>query len=94
MRESPALDVIHLLRGKGADVVYHDPFVPSIADDEWSLKCVPDLMDEVKMADAVVIITNHKAYDYAAILAASNLIIDTRNALGAAGRDNPKVVRL
>lgn len=94
MRESPALDVIHLLKSKGADVVYHDPFVPSITDDEWSLKCVPDLMAEVKTVDAVVIITNHKAYDYAAILTASKLIIDTRNALGAAGRDNPKVVRL
>ena len=94
MRESPALDVIHLLKGKGADVVYHDPFVPSISHDEWSLKCVPDLMAEVKTTDAVVIITNHKVYDYSAILAASKLIIDTRNALGAAGRDNPKVVRL
>ncbi len=94
MRESPALDVIHLLKGKGADVVYHDPFVTSISHDDWSLKCVPDLMAEVKTTDAVVIITNHKVYDYAAILAASKLIIDTRNALGAAGRDNPKVVRL
>ena len=75
-------------------MVYHDPYVPSISHDEWSLKCVPDLMAEVKTADAVVIITNHKAYDYAAILAASKLIIDTRNALGTAGRDNPKVVRL
>jgi len=94
MRESPALDVIHLLRQKGADVVYHDPYVPAISHDEWSLKCVPDLMSEVKKADAVVIITNHKSYDYAGILAAAQLIIDTRNALGASGRDNPKVVRL
>jgi UDP-N-acetyl-D-glucosamine dehydrogenase len=94
MRESPALDVVHLLKGKGADVVYHDPYVPSISHEEWSLNCVPDLMAEVKRSDAVVIITNHKAYDYAAILAAAKLIIDTRNALGASGRDNPKVVRL
>jgi UDP-N-acetyl-D-glucosamine dehydrogenase len=94
VRESPALDVIHLLQEKGADVVYHDPYVPSIAHDEWSLKCVSDLMAEVKKADAIVIITNHKSYDYSAILAAANLIIDTRNALGASGRDNPKVVRL
>ena len=64
MRESPALDVIHLLRQKGADVVYHDPFVPTISHDEWSLSCVPDLMAEVAKADAVVIITNHKDYDY------------------------------
>lgn len=94
MRESPALDVIHLLRQKGAEVVYHDPFVPTISHDEWSLSCVPDLMAEVAKADAVVIITNHKDYDYSGILAASHMIIDTRNALGVAGRDNPKVVRL
>jgi UDP-N-acetyl-D-glucosamine dehydrogenase len=94
MRESPALDVIHLLRKKGADVVYHDPYVPTISHDEWSLSCVPDLMSEVAKVDAVVIITNHKDYDYSGILAAARMIIDTRNALGAAGRDNPKVVRL
>lgn len=94
MRESPALDVIHLLRQKGADVIYHDPYVPAISHDEWTLECIPDLMSEVEKVDAVVIITNHKTYDYAAILSASKLIIDTRNALGSAGRDNPKVVRL
>jgi UDP-N-acetyl-D-glucosamine dehydrogenase len=75
-------------------VVYHDPFVPTISHDDWSLSCVPDLMAEVAKSDAVVIITNHKDYDYSGILAASQMIIDTRNALGAAGRDNPKVVRL
>ena len=94
MRESPALDVIHLLRQKGADVIYHDPYVPTISHDEWTLKCIPDLMSEVAKADAVVIITNHKAYDYSGILAAAHMIIDTRNALGASGRNNPKVVRL
>jgi UDP-N-acetyl-D-glucosamine dehydrogenase len=94
VRESPALDVIHLLKQKSAEVIYHDPYVPVVAHDDWSLKCVPDLMAEVSAADAVVIITNHKTYDYPAILSASQLIIDTRNALGLAGRDNPKVVRL
>jgi len=94
MRESPALDVIHLLRQKGAEVVYHDPYIPAISHDEWSLSCIPDLMAEVATVDAVVIITNHKVYDYPGILAAARMIIDTRNALGAAGRDNPKVVRL
>ena len=94
MRESPALDVIHLLKQKGAEVVYHDPYVSSISHDEWSLKCIPDLMNEVNTADAVVIITNHKLYDYTAILSASKLIIDTRNALGKSGYNNPKVVRL
>ena len=51
-------------------------------------------MDAVKTADCVVIITNHKNYDYPGILEAAQCIVDTRNALGNLGRDHPKVVRL
>jgi len=94
LRESPALDVIGLLDKKGARVSYHDPYVPHLQHDGWSLDSVPDLMQAVKTADCVVIVTNHSNYDYPAILAAAGLVVDTRNALGAAGRDNPKVSRL
>ncbi len=93
-RESPALDVIALLREKKAQVSYHDPHAPHLNHEDWNMDSVPDLMKAVKEADCVVIITNHKAYDYAAILDKAKLIVDTRNALGANGRDNPKVVRL
>jgi len=96
MRESPALDVIHLLQEKGAIVRYHDPFVPHFRHEDWAMQSLTDaeLMPAISSADAVVIITNHSAYDYPAILKAANLIIDTRNALGKAGYHNPKVVRL
>ncbi len=94
LRESPALDVIHLLQQKGAKVSYHDPRITTIAHDGWSLKSVADLQKAVREADCVVIVTNHSTYDYKAILADAKLILDTRNALGDAGRDNPKVVRL
>ncbi len=94
LRESPALDVIGLLVQKGAQVSYHDPYVSHLQHDGWSLDSVPDLMQAVKAADCVVIVTNHSSYDYGAILEAAGLIVDTRNALGAAGRDNPKVSRL
>ncbi|NTV36722.1 MAG: nucleotide sugar dehydrogenase, partial [Anaerolineaceae bacterium] len=94
MRESPALDVIGLLEKKGAKVSYHDPFVPSISHDGWKKKSIPDLMEGVRSADAVVIVTNHSSYDYAAILRDAQLIIDTRNATGKAGKNNPKVVKL
>jgi UDP-N-acetyl-D-glucosamine dehydrogenase len=94
LRESPALDVIGLLKQKGADVVYHDPFIPAISHDDWDLNSVSDLMAEVKAADCVAIITNHSTYDYPAILETADLIVDTRNALGKMGRDNHKVVRL
>ena len=94
MRESPALDVIHLLQQKGADVRYHDPFVPSFRHEDWTMQSVSDLNAEIKAADVVVIITNHRQYDYAGILRDAKLIVDTRNALGKAGKDSPKVVRL
>lgn len=94
LRESPALDVIHLLKEKGARVSYHDPYVASFNHEGWSMQSVTDLMAEVKIADAVVIVTNHKKYDYPAILEAATLVVDTRNALGQMGKNNPKVVRL
>ncbi len=94
LRESPALDVIHLLMQKGAQVQYHDPRIHTIAHEEWALTSVSDLEREVKQADCVVIITNHSSYDYPAILRDAQLIVDTRNALGEAGRISDKVVRL
>lgn len=96
LRESPAIDVINLLRVKGAQVSYHDPYIPHIeiesagpgpiAQDPVELHSVTDLMAAVKDVDCVVIITNHRVYDYAAILDQAKLIVDTRNALGALKR--------
>ncbi len=94
LRESPALDVIGLLEQKGAHVKYHDPFIPHFDHEGLSMTAVSDLMTEVRAADCVVIITNHKAYDYDDILENAKLIVDTRNALGERGRTHPKVVRL
>lgn len=94
LRESPALDVIGLLKKKGAQVSYHDPYIPAISHDDWTLQSVEDLMSQVKAADCVAVITNHSSYDYPAILETASLIVDTRNALGNLGRDHPKVVRL
>jgi UDP-N-acetyl-D-glucosamine dehydrogenase len=55
---------------------------------------VPDVMKAVTESDAVVIVTDHKAYDYAAIVDAAEFVFDTRNALGKLAKDNPKVERL
>ncbi len=93
LRESPALDVIGLLREKKANVSYHDPQIAHIDHEDWTLDSVPDYLKAAKEADAVVIVTNHAAYDYPALLKASQLIVDTRNAYGKIG-DDPKVVRL
>ena len=94
LRESPALDIIHMLREKGAKLEYHDPYVAEFCHEEIAMKCAPDLMAAVRSADCVVIITNHSGYDYSAILDAAAMIVDTRNALGIESRGNPKVVRL
>ncbi len=95
IRESPALDVIGLLKRKGAQVEYHDPYIPSLVTHEGeTMHSAPDLMAAVRQADVVAIVTNHKAYDYPAILEAARFIFDSRNALGKLGKDHPKVVRL
>lgn len=94
LRESPALDVIGLLKQKKAIVSYHDPYIPHIQHDGWTLERVSDLMAAVREADCVVIITNHSNYDYATILEAANLILDTRNVFGLLTSRISKVVKL
>jgi UDP-N-acetyl-D-glucosamine dehydrogenase len=96
VRESPALDVIALMKKKGAVVVYHDPYIPQIHHEHegWEMDSVPDVMDCVRDADAVVIVTNHRSYDYKAILAEAKFIFDSRNALGRLVKDDPKVAKL
>ena len=96
VRESPALDVIGMLQNKGAEVVYHDPFIPYIHHeyDGWEMDSVEDMMKAVKESDAVVIITNHKSYNYSAIVDAATFVFDTRNALGKLAKNNPKIERL
>jgi UDP-N-acetyl-D-glucosamine dehydrogenase len=94
LRESPALDVIGLLEQKGAHVSYHDPYIPKFRHDGMEMIGAPDLNAAIDEADCVVVITNHKAYPYAEILQRARLIVDTRNAFGAAGLSHPKIVKL
>ncbi len=91
LRESPALDVIGLLREKKAVVSYHDPYIPHIAHEGWAMDSVDDLMATVADVDCVVIVTNHSSYDYSAILEQANLIMDTRNAVGKMDYDPERV---
>jgi UDP-N-acetyl-D-glucosamine dehydrogenase len=91
VRESPALDVMHLLAGRKARVTYSDPFVPALNSDSLSLRSEP-LDEVVPQADCLVIITDHSEFDYARILDRAQLIVDTRNALK--GFTSDKIVRL
>ena len=96
VRESPALDVIGMLQNKGAQVEYHDPYIPHIHHeyDGWEMDSVTDVMKAVKESDAVIIVTDHKAYEYEAILDSAKFVFDSRNALGKLAKNNPKVERL
>ena len=95
VRESPALDVIGLLQKKGAQVSYHDPYIPHIHHeyDGWQMDSVTDYLPAVREADAVVIVTNHKLYDYEAIVAGAQFVFDSRNATRTLPKSE-KVVRL
>jgi UDP-N-acetyl-D-glucosamine dehydrogenase len=94
VRESPALDVIALLREKKAAVSYHDPYIPHLDHEDWTMDSVDDAIKAAKGADVVVVVTNHKAYDYPALLKNSKLILDTRNAFGQIAKGDAKVVKL
>jgi UDP-N-acetyl-D-glucosamine dehydrogenase len=91
VRESPALDIIHLLGRRGAKVTYSDPWVPCIQADGISMEST-DAVTGSAEADCVVIVTDHRKFDYAGVLNAAPLVVDTRNALK--GIRSEKIVRL
>jgi len=93
VRESPALDIIHLLGKHGAKVTYSDPFVPHLhADGAVPEMAAIDVEQGTGEADCVVIVTDHKIFDYPRIVERAKLIVDTRNALK--GNQSEKIVRL
>jgi UDP-N-acetyl-D-glucosamine dehydrogenase len=79
VRESPALDIIHLLLKRGATISYSDPYVPEISIDGAKLQAGDDA--DMVDADCVLIITDHKVFDYKALGSKAKLIVDTRNAM-------------
>jgi UDP-N-acetyl-D-glucosamine dehydrogenase len=80
VRESPALDVIELLKGKGASVSYHDPYAASLRIGAHAMKSVKLSEAVLRGQDCVVITTDHGVFDVPAIVKASRLVFDTRNA--------------
>jgi UDP-N-acetyl-D-glucosamine dehydrogenase len=93
-RESPALDVMRMLIDKGALLTYNDPWVPSLRLEGQSFHSVelsPAIMEK---QDCVVILTDHSAYDFAKITAASRLVVDTRNATKNLGGYKDRIMKL
>lgn len=94
MRESPALDIIHLLRENGALVTYYDPFVPELDFENIQLSSEKDLQASVETADLVAIITNHAKVDYNMVVEKAQLVFDARNATKDVPKANLKVIKL
>jgi UDP-N-acetyl-D-glucosamine dehydrogenase len=87
---------MHALHDKGAELAYSDPHVPFLPAHLWngshalsSLDLDPTMLEQF---DCTVILTDHQAFDYDLIVAHSQSLVDTRNALGR--RSGPGIVRL
>jgi len=94
VRESPALDLIHLLRAKGADVAFHDPYVTSVEVDGAAVRGIPLDAATLQRADCVVITTPHSSYDWQWVVDNSRLLVDTRNATSGVPTNPGRVVKL
>jgi UDP-N-acetyl-D-glucosamine dehydrogenase len=81
VRESPALDIIRLLEEHGAEVTFHDPYIPSVREDGHMRHSVDLTPAVVGDADALVIVTDHRVIDYQMLMDHAGLIVDSRNAM-------------
>jgi UDP-N-acetyl-D-glucosamine dehydrogenase len=88
-RESPAIKLIELLRRAGAEVSYHDPYVPELPESGLS-----SVELEPKAYDCVVVVTAHSDVDYADLIDRSHVVVDLRNATGEQGTASDKVWKL
>lgn len=92
LRESPALTVIEMLRAQGAEVLYNDPYFPTVGRGRHynlNMTCTP--LTNLEQYDCVLIMTDHSDYDYKKIVRQSRLVVDSRNA--TKGIDSAKIVR-
>ncbi|GMR05242.1 MAG: nucleotide sugar dehydrogenase [Thermodesulfobacteriota bacterium] len=93
MRESPSMELIRILKEKGASVRYNDPHVPVAISHRkrFKMRSTRITADSLKKYDCVLIATDHAAYDYKWIVKSSRLVVDTRNA--TAGIKSAKIVK-
>ena len=100
LRERPALEIMRLLQEKGAEIRYHDPFCPEIADDGHTpLEGLPMhsrklTAEELQAADAVLVVTDHSGVDYEHVAEYARLVVDTRGVMRGAQGGGARVVGL
>jgi len=81
VRESPALEIIELLKQEGAEVRFSDPFVPLLAENGTRLSSMPLDEEQLSGADCVLVVTDHSSVDWAFVAKHAPVVVDTRNAL-------------
>jgi UDP-N-acetyl-D-glucosamine dehydrogenase len=92
LRESPSLTVIELLREQGAEVLYNDPYFPTVGRGRHynlNMTCTP--LINLEQYDCVLIMTDHSDYNYREIVSRAQLVVDSRNA--TKGIESAKIVR-
>ncbi|MBM3243779.1 MAG: nucleotide sugar dehydrogenase [Candidatus Omnitrophica bacterium] len=92
LRKSPALDIIEILKRKGACVAYHDPLVPYLRFPKINFKSVALVKENLNKADCVLMATDHSCLNYGLILKYAKVIFDTRNIY--IGKKNERIIRL
>jgi len=97
MRESPSLEIMKLLKERGAELYYNDPYIPNLPRtreyDFSYMSSVPLNQDTLGKMDIVVITTDHTNVDYQALVDHSRMVVDTRNATKQIKRGSEKIVR-
>jgi UDP-N-acetyl-D-glucosamine dehydrogenase len=93
-RESPSIEVIKLLQEDGADIVYHDPYVPSFSEHGIVMENMPLTDELLESCSMVIIATDHQCLDYDDIVAKVPHVLDTRNATKKLTRNRDKVTLL
>ena len=96
VRESPAITIIELLLAKGARVAYHDPHIPRLPKmrrSRLSMASTPLTAGLIKGQDCVVIVTDHDALDYQAVVDKARLVVDTRDVTRGIARGRHKIVQ-
>jgi len=93
-RESPVIEIISELWKRGANVSYHDPYVPLLEVDGRSIQSHSMDDETIKAADSVLIVTDHRGIDYAHVVELASTVIDTRNATSSVLQHCEKVVKL
>ena len=94
VRESPALDIIELLRQKGAQVSYEDKYCPFLHHEHVELKSITLDYSTFSQYDCIAIVTDHSYFDYEKVVEFSSVVVDCRNATRWVKSHKDKIIKI